>query len=56
MTTDTIIVCYDYTYGKDEPVLVVGRKRMNESVEVINALKGSEATELYEKLVTRKEK
>lgn len=52
MSTDTILVCYD----KDNGVLVVGRKRMNESIEVINALKGTEATELYEKLVARKEK
>jgi len=36
--------------------MVVGRKRMNQSVEIINAFQGDEARELYEKLVTKKKK
>lgn len=55
-TTDTILVSYDFTHGKDKSVLVVGRKRPKETVEIINAFQGEEAEELYEKLITKKEK
>ena len=34
-------------------ILVVGRKRPNESVEIINAFQGEEAKELYTRLVTK---
>lgn len=46
---DCILVSYD-NCSNDEPILIVGRKRLNESVEVINAFGGDEAKELYEKL------
>lgn len=36
-------------------VLVVGRKRPNETVKIINAFQGEEAIELYNRLVTKKE-
>ncbi len=35
-------------------ILVVGRKRPNESVEIVNAFQGEEAKELYSRLVTKK--
>lgn len=54
-TTDTILVSYDFTHGKDESVLIVGTKRPNQSVEIINAFQGEEAEELYKKLTTKKE-
>jgi hypothetical protein len=50
---DTIIVSYD-DHSSDIPILIVGRKRLNESAEVINAFDGDEAKELYERLVTIK--
>lgn len=53
-TTDTILVSYDFTHGKDVSVLVVGRKRKNESVEIINAFQGEEAERIYNLLVTKK--
>lgn len=34
---------------------IVGRKRKNESIEIINAFQGEEALDLYKKLVTKKE-
>lgn len=37
-------------------ILVVGRKRPNESVEIINAFQGEEARELHSKLTTAKKK
>lgn len=48
---DSIIVSYD-DQSNDEPILIVGKKRMNQSVEIVNAFQGMEAKELYEKLIT----
>lgn len=55
-TTDTILVSYDFTHGRDASVLIVGRKRKNQSVEIVNAFQGAEAEELYNRLVTKKVK
>ena len=51
---DTIIVSYD-DHSNDVPILIVGRKRLNESTEIINAFNGDEAKELYERLITVKD-
>lgn len=51
---DSILVSVDFSNKNDTGVMVVGRKRMNQSVEFINAFQGDEARELYEKLVTKK--
>ena len=50
---DAIIVSYD-DHSNDVPILIVGRKRLNESTEIINAFDGDEAKELYERLITVK--
>ena len=50
---DTILVSYRSNNG-DYPVLIVGRKRPNESIEIVNAFQGEEAIELYKKLVGNK--
>lgn len=48
--TDVLLV------GRSGDVLIVGRKReLNDSVEIINALQGEEAKELYDKLIAKKE-
>ena len=52
---DTILVSVNFANNDDEGVLIVGRKRMNQSVEVINAFQGKEAKELYKKLITKKD-
>lgn len=49
---DTILVSVDFNVNGDLSVMVVGRKRPNQSVEIINALQGKEAEDLYSKLVT----
>ncbi len=49
-TTDTILVSVDFSHSRDVGVLIVGRKLMNQSVEIINAFQGAEAEELYLKL------
>ena len=51
--SDTLLVGVDFS-KKDNGVLIVGRKRPNESVDIINAFQGEEAKELYEKLITKK--
>ena len=53
---DSILVSVDFSNNNDTGVLIVGRKRMNQSVEIINAFQGDESRELYEKLVTKKKK
>ena len=50
--SDTILVSFDYTHG-DIPVLIVGRKKKGE-IGVINAFKGEEAKELYQRLTAKK--
>lgn len=53
--SDTLLVSISFS-EKDIGVLLVGRKRKNQSIEIVNALQGDEALELYKKLVTQKEK
>lgn len=48
---DTILVSVDFNGNGDLSVMVVGRKRPNQTVEIINALQGKEAEDLYSKLV-----
>jgi hypothetical protein len=54
-TTDTLLIGYDFTNGKDNTVLIVGRKQPNQAVDIINAFQGEEAESLYKTLITKKE-
>ena len=54
--SDTILVSFARENPDSDPVLIVGRKRKNESVEIINAFQGREALDIYEKLTTVKKK
>ena len=49
----SFILNYD-NQSIDIPILIVGRKRKNRSVEIINAFQGDEAVELYNRLITVK--
>lgn len=53
---DTILVSYVQPTNGDRPILIVGRKRPNESLEIINAFQDEEATDLYTKLITKTQK
>ena len=53
---DSILVSVDFSNKNNTGVLIIGRKRINQSVEIINAFQGDEARELYKKLVTKKKK
>lgn len=51
---ESLLVGVDFTNGEDVGVLIVGRKRHNQSVDIINAFQGKEAEELYKKLIGKK--
>lgn len=55
-STDNLIIGFDFSKGEDVGVLIVGRKRLNQSVEIINAFQGQEAIDIYNKLTTIKAK
>ena len=48
---ESLLIGVDFTNGEDVGVLIVGRKRPNQSVDIINAFQGKEAEELYNKLI-----
>ena len=52
----SLLVGYDDTHGKDSAVLIIGKKLPRGTLDIINAFQGEEATELYKKLTTKKEK
>ena len=50
--SDTILISFARETPDSDPVLIVGRNRMNKSVDIINAFEGKEALDIYEKLTT----
>ena len=50
--SDTILISFARETPDSDPVLIVGRKRMNKSVDIINAFEGKEALDIYERLTT----
>lgn len=50
---DTLLVGYARENPYKPPVLIIGRERMNKSVEIINAFEGKDAEELYNRLTTK---
>lgn len=50
--TDCILVSFDNSTA-DKEILIVGRKKPREAVDIINAFEGEEALELYKKLTTK---
>lgn len=53
---ESVIVSYVENEDPEKSVLVIGKKRINQSVEVINAFDGTEATELWNKLTKKENK
>lgn len=52
---DTVLVSIDYDDDKtNKGVLCVGRQLPNKSVDIVNAIDGPEAKELFVKLITKK--
>ena len=50
---DSLIISIDTTNGKDNTVLIVGRKRPTQEMEIVNAFQGEEALKLYSKLTVK---
>ena len=50
--TDSILVSVDFDMqgGPDTAVLVVGKKKKGEAIDIVNAFQGEEAMKLYRKL------
>ena len=55
-TYGSFLIGWDYSHGKDAFILIVGQKRDNQAVEIINKFQGEEAYKMYEKLTTVKTK
>ena len=51
---DTVIVSIDFNDKTNTGVLVVGKQLPNKSPEIINAIDGPDAKEMFEKLITKK--
>lgn len=51
--SDVLLVGLDFSKGEDVGVLIVGRKRPNESVEIINTFQGEEARWMYNRLIAK---
>jgi hypothetical protein len=49
---DTLLVGFDFTHGKDDNVLIVGKKN-GKGLEIINAFQGEDAKAMYELLTTK---
>lgn len=50
---DSLIISIDTSNGKDNTVLIVGRKKPAQEIEIINAFQGEEALKLYSQLTVR---
>lgn len=48
---DVLLVSYD-DQSNDEPIMIVGRKRSNGSIDIVNAFQGEEAVDFYNALTT----
>ena len=51
--SDTVLVNFSRESPTSDPILIVGRKRKNQSVEIINAFQGDEAVELSERILVQ---
>lgn len=56
IVSDTLLVSVDFSNGPDADVLIVGRKKEGEAIDIVNAFQGQEARDLYAKLITQKKK
>lgn len=50
---DSLLIGVDFSNTDDTGVLIVSRKRMNQTPEIINAYQGEDARTLYELLTTK---
>ncbi len=53
VSSGSLIIGYDFTNGDNKSVLLVGQKRLDQSVEIIKSFQGKEAEDLYLTLTTK---
>ena len=53
--TETLLVSVTYDDTNKINLMVVGKKRRNEAVEIVNAFQGDDAARLYYELITKKD-
>ena len=52
---ESLLIGVDFTRGEDTGILIVGKQESG-VVKIINAFQGKEAHDIYQKLITIKEK
>lgn len=52
--TGSFLVSFDFKDNGDVPILLVGRKKKGNAVEIVNAFQGEEAVSIYKMLTTVK--
>lgn len=52
--TEALLVSVTYDANGKVNLMVVGKKRKNESVEIVNAFQGEDAVRLYNELITKR--
>lgn len=51
----SFVVSFSFNMGDpSKSVCLVGEKRMNQSMEIVNAFQGSDADDIFRKLTTKK--
>lgn len=50
---DTVLVSYTRNPDTEHGLLIVGRKQPNQAIDVVNAIDGPEADDIYKKLITQ---
>lgn len=53
---DVLLVSFARENPSSDPIVIIGRRRMNGSTDIINAFEGKEALDIYEKLTTANKK
>lgn len=51
--TGSYIVSWDMSFGKEDSILLVGRKDPGEQADIVNVITGAEAEELVKRLSTQ---
>lgn len=51
--TGSLLVSFEFN-DEDSPILLVGRKKKGNAVEIVNAFQGEEAVSIYKMLTTVK--
>ena len=53
---DVLLVSFARENPSSDPIVIIGRRRMNGSTDIINVFEGKEALDIYEKLTTANKK